>query len=106
MTKYADLLRDPRWQRKRLEILKRDDFRCQACHDDSSTLNVHHCYYEYDNDPWDYEDKSLVTLCESCHSTETKDISGAKKQLHNAMARHGFQSTHLDCIADGFANWI
>jgi len=31
MPSYADKLKDPRWQRKRLEILQREDFNCEAC---------------------------------------------------------------------------
>ncbi len=27
---YASKLKDPRWQKKRLEILQRDDFACQS----------------------------------------------------------------------------
>lgn len=30
---YSQKLLDPRWQRKRLEILQRDDFTCQVCSD-------------------------------------------------------------------------
>lgn len=32
---YSQKLRDPRWQKKRLEILERDSFTCQHCHDHS-----------------------------------------------------------------------
>ena len=30
---YSEKLKDPRWQKKRLEILERDNFRCQYCGD-------------------------------------------------------------------------
>lgn len=30
-------------------------------------LNIHHTYYLKDKFPWEYEDDSLVALCESCH---------------------------------------
>lgn len=64
---YSEKLRDPRWQRKRLEIMNRDDFRCQACRSKDKTLNVHHRFYQRGNDPWDYENEMLVTLCDVCH---------------------------------------
>jgi hypothetical protein len=64
---YYEKLRDPRWQRKRLEIMERDEFACCHCGDFESTLNVHHAYYAAKTDPWDYEEGSLVTLCEDCH---------------------------------------
>lgn len=64
---YWELLRDPRWQKKRLEIMERDDFTCHNCGDYESTLNVHHGYYAKGKMPWDYPSESLRTLCETCH---------------------------------------
>jgi hypothetical protein len=67
---YSDKLRDPRWQKKRLKILERDEFTCQKCLDSSSMLAVHHMIYEKGKEPWDIEDKYLLTLCEECHTEE------------------------------------
>jgi hypothetical protein len=63
--KYSEKLKDPRWQRKRLEVLSRDCWACLACGDKTQTLQVHH--KEYHGDPWDAGMDSLETLCESCH---------------------------------------
>ena len=63
---YSEKLRDPRWQRKRLEIMQRDEFACRACGNKENTLNVHHL--EYSGNPWDAENDSLVTLCQNCHA--------------------------------------
>lgn len=65
--KYAQKYRDPRWQKKRLEVMQRDGFKCLFCGAADKTLNVHHCYYIGRRDPWDYESASLFTLCEKCH---------------------------------------
>lgn len=65
--KYSDKLKDPRWQKKRLEILQRDDFSCRKCSDMSSTLHIHHKYYTKDVEPWDYKDDCFITLCDTCH---------------------------------------
>jgi len=63
--KYSDKLKDPRWQRRRLEVLSRDDFQCQCCGDKEATLHVHH--KQYHGNPWDAHMDSLETLCEVCH---------------------------------------
>ena len=68
--KYSELLKDPRWQKKRLKILERDEFQCQECCDTSRTLHVHHKYYIYQKSPWDYSDDLLITLCDNCHEEE------------------------------------
>lgn len=64
---YYELLRDPRWQRKRLEVMERAGFTCEECDKGDETLNVHHSFYEKNRDPWDYPDRSLHCLCEKCH---------------------------------------
>lgn len=64
--KYSEKLRDPRWQKRRLRIMERDNWRCQVCFDDESTLHVHHVWYA-GRDPWDGPDEALITLCHECH---------------------------------------
>lgn len=68
MITYSEKLKDPRWQRKRLEIMKRDEFTCRKCGDNETQLHVHHKQYINGNDPWEYDNKDLVTLCKDCHS--------------------------------------
>ena len=63
---YSELLKDPRWQKKRLQIMERDGFACKLCGNEEKTLHVHHLAYT--KKPWDADDKELVTLCESCHT--------------------------------------
>jgi hypothetical protein len=65
MKSYSEKLKDPRWQRKRLEIMQRDDFACILCGDSKSTLNVHH--WEYKGEPWDVDNDNLSTVCVTCH---------------------------------------
>lgn len=69
MPTYIELLKDPRWQRKRLEILQRDGWRCRKCGNEKGTLHVHHNYYSKGLNPWEYDDSTLRTLCEPCHKT-------------------------------------
>lgn len=70
---YYEKLKLPKWQMRRLEIMKRDDAICRRCGNGDKTLNVHHYYYKPKCDPWDYPDDALVTVCEDCHR-ETEDF--------------------------------
>lgn len=88
--KYSDYFKDPRWQKKRLEILERDDFCCQICFDTKETLNVHHRIYSKGKKPWEYDNKHLVTLCETCHSDETKVIPDMRDRLVNTFKEKFF----------------
>lgn len=75
---YSEKLKDPRWQKKRLEILERDKFTCKKCDDTETTLHVHHLKYQKGKNPWEYNKKDLITLCEHCHQLieEYKKIDG------------------------------
>lgn len=67
---YSERLKNPKWQRKRLEIMERDGFACVKCGNKKETLNVHHVRYKRNTDPWDYSNINLITLCVSCHGVE------------------------------------
>jgi hypothetical protein len=73
---YSEKLRDPRWQRKRLSIMQRDDWQCRHCQSKDKTLTVHH--YLYSGNPWEVDDQFLVTLCEDCHQQRQDLDSDAK----------------------------
>lgn len=83
---YADQLKHPRWQKKRLEIMDRDEWMCQECGDIDTTLTVHHKSYKLADgkfaDIWDYSEEDLVTLCIPCHAEETADLDRAKKNIY------------------------
>lgn len=67
MSTYSELLRDPRWQRKRLEIFSRDKWACTRCANKEEELHVHHHQYKRGKLPWEYSDSSLTTWCDTCH---------------------------------------
>lgn len=101
MSVYTELLKDPRWQKKRLEILERDKWTCQMCFDDTSTLTVHHRTYLDKTNPWDYPDVLLVTLCISCHKEETANRQQAENVLIDSL-RRSFYARDLYDFASGF----
>lgn len=67
---YGEKLKDPRWQKRRLEILQRDSFCCTRCNDKETELQVHHD--KYSGEPWDVNPEFLRTLCKHCHLIEEK----------------------------------
>jgi 5-methylcytosine-specific restriction endonuclease McrA len=81
MKTYAEKLKDPRWQRKRLEVMERDGFACTICSTGEETLNVHHCYYGKGLNPWEYDDCHLITLCQGCH----KDVETMREEILKEM---------------------
>ena len=79
---YAEKYKHPNWQRKRLEIMNRADFTCEACGSTNNSLQVHHGYYERGMDPWDYDDDTLHCFCVDCHLKADE----LKRRLHKRIA--------------------
>ena len=104
-SKYAEKLRDPRWQKKRLEIFDRDDWTCQMCGDGGSTLHVHHRVYEKGKEPWEYDNSSLVTLCECCHTFETENIADALASVQHTLKTEYF-SPDIKSIAKALSSTL
>lgn len=99
---YAQKLRDPRWQEKRLRVLDRDKFKCQRCPNDKREVQVHHFDYLSFIDPWDYPMDMLITLCDVCHDKE-KLRWKAEFYLLNSLRMKGFlveDLTRLSCNID------
>lgn len=78
---YYEKLRSPQWQKKRLEIMQRDEFTCQQCFDKDTTLNVHHKNYTKGAEPWEYEDDNFITLCECCHKVNHETMDEIKRRI-------------------------
>jgi HNH endonuclease len=99
MPSYSELLKDPRWQRRRLEILNRSNFSCERCDSSVKTLNVHHRIYRKGAKPWEYEDSELVSLCVECHEAEHR----CREQINEAISLLPFDA--LENIA-GFSQGL
>jgi len=102
---YLEKLRDPRWQKRRLEILDRDDWRCRRCFDSEHTLHVHHVWYAPGGDPWDVTDDGLLTLCERCHADEEYRAAVETRLLRALRRRFGVFSVEMiaDALEDALA---
>jgi len=99
--RYSEKLKDPRWQKKRLEILCRDDWQCRLCGECHSTLVVHHRRYLHGREPWDYPDSFLVTLCADCHTAEREALPEAEQQLLDTL-RLRFFTDDMGLLIRGF----
>lgn len=63
---YREKLKDSRWLRVRESLLLERGERCQSC-GETKGLTIHHGYYRFMTEPWEYDDSSLWVLCWPCH---------------------------------------
>ncbi len=82
---YEEQIKSPYWQKRRLQILQRDNFTCQICGSTEKTLHVHHLHYRKDAKIWDYPDNTLITLCEDCHRMEHEMRSENDNSITNLI---------------------
>ena len=101
---YSEKLKDPRWQKKRLEIMERDGWACSFCGDKESTLHIHHIEYKPYGDPWEYPNHLMFTLCESCHAEEYEGRNITEQTLLGILRRLGFSTADLLKIQRFFLN--
>lgn len=75
------LLRTKRWERKRKQILQRDNYMCQRCWIkygiiNNDNLQVHHIKSRVDYPDLAYTDENLVTVCSHCNwNLEAKHLN-------------------------------
>ncbi len=98
MSEYSEKLKDPRWQKKRLEIFERDDWTCKKCKKNNKSLVVHHFEYEYGKKPWEYANNDLETLCFECHEEEHQAEKIFKNIISNINKTGIFYTDLLDFI--------
>lgn len=99
---YTEKLKDPKWQKLRLEVFERDEWTCQRCYDTESTLMVHHLYYQNGNEPWEYPIEAFSTLCNTCHATEHEQRFNCERLLLSEIKRKGFSYLDVHNFAVGF----
>lgn len=101
---YSEKLKDPRWQKKRLEIMERDGWVCSFCGDKESTLHIHHIEYTPFCDPWDQPDHLMVTVCEPCHQSEYESRNSTEQTLLKILRTLGFSVEDLQRIIQFILN--
>jgi hypothetical protein len=99
---YSEKLKDPRWQKKRLEVLEAKNWRCECCGETEKTLNVHHIIYRKNANPWDYELDEFKVYCESCHLDE-HDREEIFKEHLLLITKDGLGVEDLFWLAHGIA---
>ena len=92
----------PKWQKKRLEIMKRDGFQCKLCDSEDKNLHVHHKYYQKGKLIWQYPNSCYITVCYTCHNYlhEVKDDLSLEISKIDILYLHAFAKSDLKKVAE------
>lgn len=105
---YTEQMNQKGWKNKRVEILIRDQFKCQ--HNNCGAqkrLEVHHLDYIDDTLIWNYPNDMLITLCHKHHSVE-QNRNKAEIALVFTLRMKGFLLSDLlslSCKIDNNVNF-
>jgi 5-methylcytosine-specific restriction endonuclease McrA len=83
LQEYSKYLNSPEWRNKRELVLKRDNYRCQACLENYAT-QVHHKSYEFVDLAGSEPCYDLIAICAPCH--ERIETMKAEKRKSNNNA--------------------
>jgi len=103
MLSIKEQYQHPHWQRKRLEIFRRDKWECQCCKKSNKALHVHHLYYEKNAHIWDIDDEGLVTVCYDCHKLLHEELNKLAGIIAIQILKGNIDSIN---ITEKFKNYI
>jgi len=99
---YGEKLQSPLWQKKRLEILSRDNWCCTNCGNNKEQLHVHHEIYF--GNPWDAPNDKLKTLCRKCHTRHHSDKYTIEEMIYVKEGLEAKIKSNKPCYKTGVWN--
>lgn len=87
---FSEQIKDPRWQKKRLQVLELHDFKCEICGNTENELHVHHSRYIKNRMYWEYDNDVLMCLCSKCHERihkKTQVVKEVKKDREKELGK-------------------
>lgn len=99
---YSKALRDPRWQKRRLEAMEAAGWMCRQCGTDTQEMHVHHMLYIKGRKPWEYENRHLLALCADCH----KDTESAKRRFEETLSDYATSTGSASDVYDHLAGYL
>ena len=73
LVKEEKFYKSSAWEKKRLEILERDNYECQVCKEGGGfapATTVHHLKHLEDRPDLALDNDNLVSVCAACHNRE------------------------------------
>ncbi len=92
---YAEQLKHPNWQRKRLDKLNEQNWTCESCDSTEDTLHVHHKEYKKGRMAWEYSLEELEVLCKDCHQEHHEHAEIRQAAISAIMAEHEWEFNSL-----------
>ena len=73
LIKEGKFYKSSAWEKKRLEILERDNYECQVCKEEGGftpATTVHHILHLENRPDLAFDNDNLLSVCAACHNKE------------------------------------
>ena len=84
--KPSNKFEDPRWERKKLHVIRLRGNACEVC-GNTRHLRVHHLLYAKSVNPWEYPDDQYQCICEPCVHERKPLVEAAVDNLRLMLAK-------------------
>ncbi len=103
---------DPQWEALKLDVVRRESFRCESCRSPVGTAQVRHAYTVSGRPCWDYPDHALYATCDECHAKLEKlqqilalNTFPSSSRVETLTAISGLLNPRLN-HANGYLTWV
>ena len=86
----------PQWQKRRLHVLERANWRCAICGATDKEIHVHHLEYNSGKMPWDYPDENFLVVCRPCHEERIHKEKALYRELPELKNYQVSRYEHID----------
>lgn len=87
---YKRQLSDPRWHTFAGSIRAKRNY-CEVCRRTDVALQVHHTFYDFDRQLWDYGENEVMVLCVGCHRELHDELTQFRKWVFKYLNPQSFR---------------
>lgn len=100
---YGSKLGTPEWREFSRAIRKDRNF-CECCKMGDRGTQVHHLFYDFEREPWEYSGDEVVVLCSSCHKELHERLQDFRKYVFKFLNPNLFKILN-GCLAVGLTHY-
>lgn len=88
---YSQKLKSDQWIEFARRMKENANYSCQVCRRGKVILQVHHWFYEYGREPWEYDQEEVIVLCEGCHKEYHALLNDFRRYVFSKMTPQAFR---------------
>lgn len=88
---YREKLQTKEWKSFSRSMKEQKGNSCEICKRGDMTTEVHHWFYDFDREPWQYMPDEVAVLCSECHREMHTQLRAFRKHVFSKMNAQQFR---------------